>query len=72
MTDDNTFDGTYDRDVHGYDQPMVGPLDAPDRPSGTITSTRPPTPSIVTSRPSSASTSVTPERSRVKRPPPNS
>ncbi|KRE92855.1 hypothetical protein ASG76_15440 [Nocardioides sp. Soil774] len=29
MTDD-----TYDTDVYGYDEPMVGPLDAPERPSG--------------------------------------
>lgn len=25
---------TYDTGVHGYDEPMVGPLDAPERPSG--------------------------------------
>ncbi len=26
--------GTYDTDLYGYDSPMVGPLDAPERPSG--------------------------------------
>ena len=41
-------------------------------PSGTTTSTRPPTPSIVMSRPSSASTSEMPDRSRVNLPPPKS
>ncbi len=32
---DSTYD-SYDTDVYGYgyDEPMVGPLDAPDRPSG--------------------------------------
>ncbi|MBS2939209.1 hypothetical protein KDN32_15820 [Nocardioides sp. J2M5] len=25
---------TYDTDVYGYDEPMVGPLDAPDEPTG--------------------------------------
>ncbi|UFN43925.1 hypothetical protein [Nocardioides okcheonensis] len=29
----STYD-TYGTDVYGYDEPMVGPLDAPDRPSG--------------------------------------
>jgi hypothetical protein len=33
MTDD-TNDDTYDTDVHAYDEPMVGPLDAPAKPSG--------------------------------------
>ena len=32
---DNSYDTTsYDRDVYGYDEPMVGPLDAPERSSG--------------------------------------
>ena len=39
---------------------------------GRDASETPPNPSIVTSRPSRASTSSTSERSRVKRPPPNS
>lgn len=26
--------GTYDTGLHGYDEPLVGPLDAPERPSG--------------------------------------
>jgi hypothetical protein len=33
MTDDS-HDHGYDADVHGYDEPMTGPLDAPDNPSG--------------------------------------
>ena len=33
MTDDTNHD-TYDTDVHAYDEPMVGPLDAPAKPSG--------------------------------------
>ena len=24
----------YDTDLYGYDEPMIGPLDAPDKPSG--------------------------------------
>lgn len=31
---DSTYDTTYDTDVYGYDEPMIGPLDAPDKPSG--------------------------------------
>ena len=31
---DPSYDPTYDADVYGYDEPMVGPLDAPDKPSG--------------------------------------
>jgi hypothetical protein len=31
---DNSYDSTYDADVYGYDEPMVGPLDAPEKPSG--------------------------------------
>ena len=39
MTDDSSYDSTYERDIYGsetsvYDEPMVGPLDAPDKPSG--------------------------------------
>lgn len=38
MSDNSSYDGSfdtgYDRDVHGYDEPMVGPLDAPEKPSG--------------------------------------
>ena len=38
MSDDNSYDSTYDRDVHGYrsdyDEPMTGPLDAPEKPTG--------------------------------------
>ncbi len=38
MTDNSSYD-TYDTDVYGddtpmYDEPMVGPLDAPEKPSG--------------------------------------
>lgn len=35
MTDDN-HDTGYDADVYGfgYDEPMIGPLDAPEKPSG--------------------------------------
>ncbi|MDR7251633.1 hypothetical protein J2X46_000605 [Nocardioides sp. BE266] len=31
---DSTYDTSYDTDVYGYDEPMVGPLDAPEKPSG--------------------------------------
>ena len=31
---DSTYDTSYDRDVYGYTEPMVGPLDAPDTPTG--------------------------------------
>ena len=31
---DSAYDSTYDTDVYGYDEPMTGPLDAPDKPSG--------------------------------------
>ena len=31
---DSTYDTTYDTDVYGYDEPMIGPLDAPNKPSG--------------------------------------
>ena len=31
---DRSFDSGYDADVYGYDEPMVGPLDAPEKPSG--------------------------------------
>lgn len=31
---DRSFDPGYDADVYGYDEPMVGPLDAPEKPSG--------------------------------------
>ena len=39
MSDNSSPDTTYDRDVYGYDtstydEPMVGPLDAPEKPSG--------------------------------------
>ena len=34
MSDYDNYDTTYDRDVYGYDEPMVGPLDAPEKPSG--------------------------------------
>lgn len=42
MSDDNSYDtsydSTYDRDVYGYrsdyDEPMTGPLDAPEKPTG--------------------------------------
>lgn len=27
-------ENSYDTDVHGYDEPMTGPLDAPEKPSG--------------------------------------
>ncbi|NYE37302.1 hypothetical protein F4692_002435 [Nocardioides cavernae] len=34
---DSSYDSAYDTDIYGtttYDEPMVGPLDAPDKPSG--------------------------------------
>ena len=31
---ENQHDSSHDTDVYGYDEPMTGPLDAPDRPSG--------------------------------------
>jgi hypothetical protein len=31
---DNNHDTSYDADVYGYDEPMIGPLDAPEKPSG--------------------------------------
>ena len=34
MSENTSHDSTYDRDIYGYDEPMVGPLDAPDRTSG--------------------------------------
>ena len=41
MSDDSSYDSydsTYDRDVYGYrsdyDEPMTGPLDAPENPTG--------------------------------------
>ena len=38
MSDDSTYDSSYDRDVHGYrsdySEPMTGPLDAPEKPTG--------------------------------------
>ena len=34
MSENTSHDSTYDRDIYGYDEPMVGPLDAPDKPSG--------------------------------------
>ena len=34
MTENNSYDSSYDTDVYGYDEPMVGPLDAPEKPSG--------------------------------------
>ena len=30
----DTYDTSYDTDVYGYGEPMVGPLDAPEKPSG--------------------------------------
>ena len=37
-SNDNTYDSSYDTDVHGYQsdysEPMVGPLDASEKPSG--------------------------------------
>lgn len=33
-SNDSSYDPTYDTDVYGYDEPMTGPLDAPDKPSG--------------------------------------
>lgn len=33
-THDSSYDRSYDADVYGYDEPMVGPLDAPAKPSG--------------------------------------
>ena len=27
-------ENSYDADIYGYDEPMVGPLDAPEKPSG--------------------------------------
>jgi hypothetical protein len=37
MTDnsyDSSHDSSYDTEVYGYDEPMTGPLDAPEKPSG--------------------------------------
>ena len=34
MTDNSSYDSSYDTDVYGYDEPMVGPLDAPEGQSG--------------------------------------
>ncbi len=31
---DSSYGLTYDTGAHGYGEPMVGPLDAPDKPSG--------------------------------------
>lgn len=31
---DSPYDSPYDTDVYGYDAPMTGPLDAPEKPSG--------------------------------------
>ncbi len=31
---DNSYDNTYDSEIYGYDEPMVGPLDAPEKTSG--------------------------------------
>jgi len=31
---ENSYDSSYDTDVYGYDEPMTGPLDAPEKPSG--------------------------------------
>jgi hypothetical protein len=31
---DNSYDTSYDTEVYGYDEPMTGPLDAPEKPSG--------------------------------------
>ncbi|MBL0748741.1 hypothetical protein [Nocardioides baculatus] len=33
MSENSSYD-SYDSDVHGYEEPMVGPLDAPDKDSG--------------------------------------
>ncbi|RYB93216.1 hypothetical protein EUA93_01910 [Nocardioides oleivorans] len=33
-THDTSHDTTYDTDVYGYDEPMVGPLEAPETSSG--------------------------------------
>ena len=33
-SDDSYYTDSYDTDVHGYGEPMVGPLDAPERDSG--------------------------------------
>ena len=33
MSEQSNYD-SYDSDVHGYEEPMVGPLDAPDKDSG--------------------------------------
>lgn len=35
MSDNTSYDNTsYDTDIYAYDEPMVGPLDAPAKPSG--------------------------------------
>ena len=34
MSENSNVDPTYDTDVYGYSEPMVGPLDAPDKPTG--------------------------------------
>jgi hypothetical protein len=39
MSENSSYETGYDRDVHGYGtsvygEPMVGPLDAPEKPSG--------------------------------------
>lgn len=33
-SDDTAYDAGYDAGLYGYDEPMVGPLDAPEKPSG--------------------------------------
>ena len=34
MSADMSENNSYDTDLYGYDEPMVGPLDAPEKPSG--------------------------------------
>ena len=34
MSENSNVDPTYDTDVYGYSEPMVGPLDAPEKDSG--------------------------------------
>ena len=34
MSADMSDSSSYDTDLYGYDEPMVGPLDAPEKPSG--------------------------------------
>ena len=34
MSEDMSGNSSHDTDLYGYDEPMVGPLDAPEEPSG--------------------------------------